>query len=208
MAEDSESGASAVSDEVLEMVKSGSEAGWKYVWENVVLPESRNQRNIDLMRKYGITRGDVMGLLYKEMIGDRKIDRFRNDGGNLWGWMRAFARGYITRANPKAHGELSLDEVREDEDGGTSAMEIPFEDIRIRRNEVWQMTHGCLKSLWNDDPAKAYVLLFKTRHHLSSEEVRQMLDLPSAAAVDQTFSRAVKAMRAAWVRFETKGVMS
>ena len=72
-----------------EMVKSGSEAGWKFVWENVVLPETRNPRNADLMRKYGITRGDVMGLLYKEMIGDRKIDTFRNDGGSLWGWMRA-----------------------------------------------------------------------------------------------------------------------
>ena len=190
-----------------EMVKSGSEAGWKFVWENVVLPETRNPRNADLMRKYGITRGDVMGLLYKEMIGDRKIDTFRNDGGSLWGWMRAFARGYITRANPKAHGEISLDAIREDDEGSERATEIPFEDVHVRRNEVWQMTHGCLKSLWNDDPMKAYVLLFKTRHHRSSEEVRLMLDIPSAAAVDQIFSRAVKAMREAWVRFETKGVM-
>ena len=197
----------AATEDEYEMVKSGSEAGWKFVWENVVLPETRNQRNADLMRKYGITRGDVMGLLYKEMIGDRKIDRFRNDGGSLWGWMRAFARGYITRANPKAHGEVSLDEIRKDEDGDERTMEIPFEDVRIRRNEAWQMAHGCLKSLWNDDPAKAYVLLLKTRHHLSSDEVRTMLDLPSAAAVDQTFSRAVKAMRAAWVRYDTKGAM-
>ena len=112
---------------------------------------------------------------------------------------------------PKTGEEVKLlayHAVREDDEGPQRVSEIPFEDVHVRRNEVWQMTHGCLKSLWNDDPAKAYVLLFKTRHHLSSEEVRQMLDLPSVAAVDQMFSRAVKAMRAAWVRFETKGVMA
>ncbi len=199
--------AQAPAESEYDIVKSGSEAGWKLVWENVVLPETRNPRNADLMRKYGITRGDVMGLLYKEMIGDRKIDAFRDDGGSLWGWMRAYARGYVTRANPKAHGELSLDAVRENDEGSGRAMEVPFDDIGVKRNEVWQMAHGCLKSLWNNDPMKAYVLLFKTRHHLSSDEVRAMLDIPSAAAVDQIFSRAVKAMRAAWVAYETKGTM-
>ena len=49
-----------------------------------------------------------------------------------------------------------------------------------------------------EDPEKAYVHILKTRFHLSSEEVRDFLDVSSSANVDQIFSRAVKFMRAAW----------
>jgi hypothetical protein len=64
------------------------------------------------------------------------------------------------------------------------------------------MTHICLKDLWNKDPERAYVHLLKTRFHLSSEEVKDFLDISSAANVDQIFSRNIKFMREAWVKHE------
>ena len=39
----------------------------------------------------------------------------------------------------------------------------------------------------------------KTRFFLSSDEVRDMLEISSSANVDQIFSRAVKFMRKDWV---------
>ena len=194
--------------EILELVKAGGDAGWEMVWHNVVVPEMRSVRTGELARKYGVTDGDVMGLLYEDMIGRRKIELYRNDGGNLWAWMRQYARGYVSRANPMGHGEFSLDATAEQNDKG-EPMAIPVEgDMGIRRKEAWVMTQRCLKALWNDDPVKAYVHVLKTRQHLTSEEVKDMLDLPSVAAVDQTFSRSVKAMRGYWMEYDRKGTMS
>ena len=187
-------------DEIYEAVKSGSDAGWKLVWENVIVPEVKSIRSGDLAKKYCITDGDLMGMLYEDMIGNRKIDLFRNDGGSLWGWMRQYVRGYVTRANPNAHGEFSIDGTADLDENG-EPMAIPTEDLGVVRKEVWQLTYCCFKDLWNDDPRKAYVLFLKTRMHLSSAEVAEMLDL-TEANVDQIFSRSVKQMRESWVRHE------
>jgi hypothetical protein len=41
---------------------------------------------------------------------------------------------------------------------------------------------------------------------LSSEEVKEILDISSSANVDQIFSRSVKFMRSAWVEREKNGL--
>ena len=186
--------------EIYEAVKAGGDTGWKLVWENVIVPEMKSLRSGELARKYCITDGDLMGMLYEEMIGNGKINLFRNDGGNLWGWMRQYVRGYVTRANPNPRGEFSIEGPADFNDGG-EAMALPDIDRGVESAEVWRMTHRCLKDLWNDSPRKAYVLYLKTRMHLSSAEVAEMLDL-TEANVDQIFSRSVKQMRANWIKHE------
>ena len=141
-----------------------------------------------------------MGMLYEEMIGRGKIDLFRNDGGSLWGWMRQYVRGYVTKANPNPHGEFSIEGTAEHSDSG-EAMSIPDTDCGVESAEVWRMTHRCLRELWNEGPRKAFVLYLKTRMHLSSAEVAEMLDI-TESNVDQIFSRSVKQMRANWVKHE------
>ena len=187
-------------NEIYEAVKAGSDAGWKLVWENVIVPEMRSFRSGELARKYCITDGDLMGMLYEEMIGRDKIALFRNDGGSLWGWMRQYVRGYVTRANPSSHGEFSIEGTAESSENG-EAMPLPDTDRGVESAEIWRMTHRCLRDLWNEGPRKAIVLYLKTRMHLSSAEVAQMLDL-TEANVDQIFSRSVKQMRANWVKHE------
>ncbi len=187
-------------DRILDLVKAGDDEGWRLVWENVIVPEVRSLRSADLARKYCVTDGDLMGMLYEEMIGRGKIELFRNDGGSLWGWMRQYVRGYVTRANPMRHGEFSIEGTAERSESG-EAIPLPTDDRSVAMREVWLMTHRCLKDLWNDDPRKAYVLLMKTRMHLSSAEIAEMFDM-TEANVDQTFSRGVKAMRENWRRHE------
>ncbi len=188
-----------------ELVKAGEDAGWKLVWEKVVEPESTSLRSAELMKRYSLTAGDLMGMLFDEMIGRKKIELYRDDGGSFQGWLRRYVRGYILNADPMKHGEISIDGAHADSEEGPAGMEIPTDDIKMTRNEVWNMTHLCFRDLWNNDPERAYILLLKTRFHLSSEETRDFLDVSSAANVDQIFSRSVKFMRNAWSEWDKKG---
>ena len=190
--------------EWLECIKRGEDAGWKPVWERVIVPVTRNSKSAELMRRYSLTDGDLMGMLYDEMIGRKKIELFRGEG-SLEGWLKRYVNGFILNANPNAHGEISLENANPDAEDGQTELEIPVRPgIGIARNEVWQMTHLCFRDLWNEDPERAYIHLLKTRFFLSSEEIRDFLDVSSAANVDQIFSRSVKFMRAAWKNHEPK----
>ena len=88
-----------------EHVKAGDDAGWKLVWEKVVEPESKSLRSAELMKRYSITAGDLMGMLFDEMIGRKKIELFRNDGGSFQGWLRRYVRGYVLNADPNRSEE-------------------------------------------------------------------------------------------------------
>jgi hypothetical protein len=186
-----------------ELVKAGEDAGWKLVWEKVVEPESTSQRSAELMKRYSITAGDLMGMLYEDMLGRRKIDLYRDDGGSLQGWLRTYVRGYILGADPNRHGEISIEGAYQGEDGESEALSLPKHDHEVVRREVWQMTLWCFRELWNEDPERCYIHLLKTRFFLSSEEVRDFLDVSSSANVDQIFSRSIKFMRQRYVYHDT-----
>lgn len=178
-----------------ELVKAGEDAGWKLVWERVVEPESTSLRSAELMKRYSITAGDLMGMLYEDMLGRRKIDLYRDDGGSFQGWLRTYVRGYVLGADPNKHGEISIEGAHPGGEGESEAMSLPKHDHEVVRREVWQMTLWCFRELWNEDPERCYIHLLKTRFFFSSEEVKDFLDVSSAANVDQMFSRSIKFMR-------------
>ena len=186
-----------------ELVKDGKDEGWKPVWERVIVPESKSMRSAELMQRYSITDGDLMGMLFNEMIGRKKIELYRGEG-SFEGWLRRYVRGFILNANPNKHGEISIEGAHPDAEGGQTEMVLPTEDKKVLMKDVWITTHYCFHDLWMADPERAYVHLLKTRYHLSSEEVKDFLDISSAANVDQIFSRAVKFMREAWPRHDGK----
>ena len=186
-----------------ELVKAGEDAGWKLVWEKVVEPESSSQRSAELMNRYSITAGDLMGMPHEDMLGRRKIDLYRDDAGSFQGWLKTYVRGYILGADPNKHGEISIESAYQSEGGESEAMSIPKHDHEVIRREVWQMTLWCFRELWNEDPERCYIHLLKTRFFLTSEEVRDFLDVSSAANVDQIFSRSIKFMRQRYVYHDT-----
>lgn len=188
--------------EWLELIRTGSDEGWKLVWDRIIAPEAKSLRSAEMMRRYSLTDGDLMGMLYADMIGRRKIELFRNDGGSLQGWLRTYVRGYILNADPNRHGEISIEGAHPDAEGEGTRIDLPQEDGGVLRSEAWRLTHYCFRELWNEDPERAYVHLLKTRFFLSSEEIRGFLDISSAANVDQIFSRSVKFMRKAWIRHD------
>lgn len=185
-------------------VKAGEDAGWKLVWERVVEPESRSSRSAGMMQRYSLTAGDLMGMLYEEMIAEKKIDLYRGEG-SFEGWLKRYVRGYVLNANPNRHGEFSIEGANEGKEGREGeALELPSEDRNQLRKEAWGFTHWLFRRLWNEDPERCYIHVLKTRFFLSSAEIKEMLDVSSAANVDQIFSRSVRFMRENWVRYETK----
>ena len=185
-----------------QFVKDGKDEGWKPVWERVVEPESRSLRSAEMMKRYSLTAGDLMGMLFDEMIGRGKIDLYRGEG-SFEGWLKRYVRGFVLAADPAKHGEVSLENAHPDAEDGATEMDIPVAAGKdIARHEVWAMTHWCFRDLWNEDPERAYVHILKTRFHFSSEEVKDFLDVSSVANVDQIFSRNVKFMRKAWLKHD------
>lgn len=181
----------------LALVREGRDEGWKRIWKRVVEPESRSLRSAEMMDRYSLTAGDLMGLLYQDMIGRKKIDLFRGEG-SFEGWLKRYVRGYVLNADPNKHGEISIDGAATADADGPVGMDLPSHDNQVIAKDVWIMTHWCFHDLWQQDPERAYIHLLKTRFHLTSEEVRDFLEVSSVGNVDQIFSRAVKFMRQAW----------
>ena len=160
---------------------------WRHVWEKVVLVECKVRGNAEMIRKWGVTPEEVMSVLYSEMIGHDKISGYRDDGGNLVGWLRKYVRGYIYRSNPEnPHVELS-DSIPD--------TAVASEGDATETREDWEIVQRCFSRLWAENPLRAYVHLLKLRDGMSSAQIRSLLNVSSTAHVDQLFARALKDMR-------------
>ena len=206
--------------ELFTLLKEQDADAWALVWEKVVLAETRSLRSAELARKRGVSPEALMSDLYDDMIARGRIYLYRDDGGNLVGWLRKYVRGYVLHADPGRGREVSLDAPApgaEDGDGPDYAEKIAKAlsdaggsdsllsvDPEIGRREAWRMVQACFRELWREHPRRAYVHLLKLRMNLSSGEIRDMLGISSSANVDQLFSRAVKAMQEARARHETE----
>ena len=155
----------------------------------------------EMMERFSLTAGDLMGMLFDEMIGKHKIDLYRGEG-SFEGWLKRYVRGYVLNADPNKHGEISIEGAHPDAEGEGEAMSLPTQDKETIRLEVWRMTLYFFRLLWNEDPERCYIHLLKTRYFMSSEEIKDFLDVSSAANVDQIFSRSVKFMRESWRKWD------
>lgn len=180
-----------------DLVANGEDDGWRRVWERVVEPESKSMRSAAMMKRYSITAGDLMGMLYEDMVGRGKISLYRGEG-SFEGWLKSYVRGYVLAANPVKHGEISIESSYTADGGESEVMKLPKADMEIARKEAWYVTHYFFRKLWNEDPERCYVHLLKTRFFFSSQEIKDFLDMSSTANVDQVFSRSIKFMRAGW----------
>ena len=201
--------------DIFELLKQQDAGAWTYVWQRVVLAETRSYRNAEIVRRWGLSPEELMGQLYEEMVGRQKLLLYRDDGGSIVGWLRMYVRGYISHANPDRRREVSLDAAGTEDDQSVSFEEkiskemsdakgrdtSPFEDPELRRQEEWALVQRCFGELWRKNPLRAYVHLLKLRLNLSSREIKDMLGISSEANVDQLFSRAVKDMRELKVQY-------
>jgi hypothetical protein len=176
--------------EVFVLLKEQDADAWRLVYEKSVLTEACSLRSSRMAREAGITPEELMGMLYEEMIGQGKIGLYRDDGANIFSWLRTYVRGYVYHSVVKRHPEISIEEMSEEGSGFTIAIEDPARS----RKEQWDLVQQCFGEMWRENPMRAYVHLLKLRMNLSSSEIKEMLGVTSTANVDQIFARAVKEM--------------
>lgn len=176
--------------EVFVLLKEQDADAWKSVYEKSVLTEACSLRSSRMAREAGITPEELMGILYEEMIGQGKIALYRDDGANIFSWLRTYVRGYVYHSVVKRHPEISIEGMSEEGSGFTVAVEDPARS----RKEQWDLVQQCFGEMWRENPMRAYVHLLKLRMNLSSSEIKEMLGVSSTANVDQIFARAVKDM--------------
>ena len=175
------------SHELFLALKCQDAEAWRFVWERVVLVECNVRNNAEMIGKWGVTPEEILSVLYAEMIGHDKLSAYRDDGGSLVGWLRKYVRGYIYRSNPEnPHVELS-DSVPD--------TAVANEGDVTETREDWEIVQRCFSRLWVENPLRAYVHLLKLRDGMSSADIRSLLNVSSAAHVDQLFARALKDMR-------------
>ena len=173
--------------EMFQLLLGQDAAAWRLVWERAVLAECAVHRNAELVQKWRIQPEELMSVLYSEMIGRGKLANYRDDGGSVVGWLRKYVRGYIYRSNPQ-DSRIELSDSIPD---SAVADEGDVSDSR----EDWEIVQRCFSRLWAENPLRAYVHLLKLRDGMSSADIRSLLNVSSAAHVDQLFSRALKNMR-------------
>ena len=178
----------ALSDHELFLALKAQDAeAWRHVWDHAVQAECGVRNNTEMIRKWGVSPEEIMSVLYSEMIGHDKISGYRDDGASIIGWLRKYVRGYIYRSNPE-NPRIELSDSVPD-------TAVTNEGDASERREDWEIVQRCFSRLWAENPLRAYVHLLKLRDGMSSADIRSLLNVSSAAHVDQLFARALKDMR-------------
>lgn len=204
--------------ELCRALKNQEKGAWEYVLDILISKETGSKSRTQKRHDWGVDLYELLGQLYEEMMGEKHKKLWNYKGSEsgkqecLIAWLRAYIRGYLTRANPDYNNRtVDIDGEVAEKDGevvltvgekyskevseGTNLFAYKDEDLEVLKHERLEMAQKCFADLWQENSAQAYVMLLKTRFQMSSLEVKERLNISSVANVDQMFARAVKKMR-------------
>ena len=95
------------------LLKAEDRGAWKHVLRKLVSQEAGSSLQVRKRDDWGVCLEELLGELYEDMIGRRKLWNYKGEG-SLLGWMRAYMRGYLNRKNPHLihNGEILLPVVQ------------------------------------------------------------------------------------------------
>lgn len=170
----------------VELLLAGDAAAWEVVREKSVRMEMNRFRHSRIVRSWHVSEDELLSMLFEEMVGRGKLTLYRGEG-DLYGWLGKYVIGYIHRANPSGRREAPACDILA-EVGIDSAKALSCRDDR-------RFIERCFGALWRKSPVRAYAYYLKMGEQLSSQEVRDLLGLSSAANVDKLTSRFRKELR-------------
>ncbi len=174
--------------ELVEKLKIGDDVAWNKVYAETICPMCRNDHYRYILRDWGISELDVLGMVYEKLIVKKRIDGFRYES-SFNTWVRWEVRGAISQYTKKNDHPVS-----DSEEEGIYKGNATNPD---RRTEELEMVQKCFMEVWKQNPARAYVHLLRTRGNLSAQSVMKLLGITSEDNVNKIFSRAVSDMREA-----------
>ena len=175
----------------VELLKANDVDAWLRALDKAVRVEMGRFRHSRLVREWHIDEGDLLAMLYEDMIVKGKLGCYRGEG-SLHGWLGKYVRGYILRICTRPPSEPPIPEVPD----GASVDGV----AQLQRREAKAIADRCFGALCRRNPAHAYVYYLKLREGLSSRDVRDYMALSSVDNVDQIFSRFKRSFREMVVR--------
>lgn len=174
--------------EIADLLKKSDPAAWEYIFAKAALPVIKRPHISRIMADRHLSRQDVYGMLFEEMIARKKIDLFGKDKekSNLLGWMKWYVWGLVHKYCKKNPWAVS-DEA--------TLVSLSNESAPESKSEIIEMVDVCFRDLWQENQLRAYVHFLKLKHNLSAKEIKELLGLSSEDNVNQLFSRAVKDMK-------------
>ncbi len=179
--------------EIAKLLRDEDHDAWNYVFLNAANPVMCRENIRLIMLDRNLSRLDVYGFLYEEMIARGKINTYKDAGGSILGWMKWHVYGLIhkyCRKNPWPVSDDAFFNSYQDRSTSCST------------DEDWEVVQKCFRELWKENPMRAYVQLLKLRYELSAAEIKDLLLISSEDNVNQIFSRATKDMKRLREKYE------
>ena len=193
----------------LEGLKARDAQAWESVRALIVEPIFRQHKYAEMAKDKSIDIDDAWGYLCLTMLQGERINQSRNPD-NLKSWMQSYVRKFILGFySEKERRFVSVQQyfgVRKfDRDvGGNCVVEDPVARIvdekaeHQRKDEIAfdekEIVQAAFTKLWAKNPLKAYVLLFKCKNRMSSEDVKSFCRVSTCQNVDKILERARREM--------------
>ena len=197
------------SKDFLQKLKDRDSQAWGSVRSLIVEPIFRQHKYAEMAKKKSIEIGDAYGYLCLTMLQGERINRSRNPD-KLKSWMQSYVRKFILDFySEKESRFVSIQEhfgARKSgrDAGGNCVVEDPVARIvdekaeHQRKNEIAfdekEIVQAAFTKLWAKNPLKAYVLLFKCKNRMSSEDVKSFCRVSTCQNVDKILERARREM--------------
>ena len=173
--------------EIAKLLRDEDHDAWNYVFLNAANPVMCRENIRLIMLDRNLSRLDVYGFLYEEMIARGKINTYKDAGGSILGWMKWHVYGLIhkyCRKNPWPVSDDAFFNSYQDRSTSCST------------DEDWEVVQKCFRELWKENPMRAYVHLLWVKSGLKPQEIMKILGMSSVDNVYKMHERAEKDMQA------------
>ena len=178
----------ADSRKLVRLLLANDPATWDSVHKRVVVPLFWKYASD--MQPLGLTKEDLRGRLFEMMVHEKKLSSY-GYRCPLFNWLWVcLARDILRKL--KRDGRVVIVDSESEVYKGIDSKPPVWKEIEV--NEAVALAGSDFAKLWRKNPMQSYVLLLRAKMKMSSEQIRDLLNISSVASVDKMTERARKEM--------------
>ena len=178
----------ADSRELVRLLLANDPATWDSVHKRVVVPLF--WKHAGDMQILGYTKEDLRSRLMEMMIHEEKLSSY-GYRCPLFNWLWVcLARDILRKL--KRDGRVVIVDPESETYKGIDPKPPVWQGIEV--DEAVALAGSDFAKLWRKNPLQSYVLLLRAKMKMSSEQIRDLLNISSVASVDKMTERARKEM--------------
>ena len=168
----------------VEKLRDGDANAWgETIMEKVVLASLRANGNKldDMAKKVGLCEDDILGELFLQMLGHKKLDLYKYQG-ELFSWMRWYVLDIVSKAYKKYWKRIKvidpqpMETLLEDQEESKKSR-IQSDTDEDTEDAKFAQLENAITELFKNDPIGAYLLLFHGKMGLTFNVICSILGL-------------------------------